>query len=59
MMRKCEVISDKAVIVVGKGSIVFVDDRQFELSRMHLKPIEDEQAEQNAEEKPKKKSAKK
>ena len=45
---------------VGKGSIVFVDERQYELSRMHLKPIEDKvKAEPEEEEKPKKKTAKK
>lgn len=39
MPRKCEV-TDRCSLVVGKGSIVFVDDRQFELARRFLKPVE-------------------
>ena len=52
-MVKCEVLADRCSIVVGKGSIVLVDERQFELARMILKPIEEK-----AEEKPKRKSKK-
>lgn len=36
---KCEVL-DNCVIAVGKGSIVEVSQRQFELARKVLKPIE-------------------
>lgn len=39
-MVKCEVIVDRASLVVGKGSIVVVDERQYELARQFLKPVE-------------------
>lgn len=42
-MIKCEVL-DTCTIVVGKGSIVEVSERQFELARKTLKPIESKQA---------------
>lgn len=57
-MKKCEVLADRISLVVGKGSVVEVDDIQFELARQYLKPIgkveekkadkpvEEEQAEQ-------------
>lgn len=51
-MKKCEVLADCS-LVVNKGSVVIVSDIQFELARHLLKPVEDE-----AEEKPKKKSKK-
>ena len=38
-MKKCEVL-DNTVIAVGKGSIVIVSDRQYELARNKLKPID-------------------
>ena len=44
-MRKCEVLND-TVIAVKKGSIVIVEDRQFELARKHLKPINEEASEE-------------
>lgn len=37
-MRKCEVLND-TVIAVKKGSIVIVEDKQFELAKKNLKPI--------------------
>lgn len=37
-MIKCEVLQE-AVIAVGKGSIVNVSERQFELARKILKPV--------------------
>lgn len=37
-MLKCEVL-DNCVIAVGKGSIVNVSERQFELARKKLKPV--------------------
>ena len=43
-MRKCEVLNDTA-IAVKKGSIVIVDDKQFELAKKNLKPIEIENVE--------------
>lgn len=52
-MVKCEVIVDRVSLVVGKGSIVLVDEKQFELARQFIKPINDE-----AEEKPKKRTKK-
>lgn len=51
-MVKVEVLVDRCSLVCGKGSIVYVDERQFELARQFVKPVEDE-------EKPKKKSSKK
>lgn len=56
-MKKCEVLVDRVSLVVGKGSIVFVDDQQFELARQFIKPIKAEKDE-NAEEKPKRRSSK-
>lgn len=50
-MKKCEVLVDRVSLVVGKGSIVLVDDKQYEVARQFIKPVEDE-------EKPKKKSKK-
>lgn len=41
-MLKCEVI-DNTVIAVGKGSIVYVSERQYELARKVLKPIKAEE----------------
>lgn len=36
---RCEVL-DKAVLTVEKGSIVEVSERQFELARRVLKPLD-------------------
>lgn len=44
-MRKCEVLND-TVIAVKKGSIVIVEDKQFELAKKHLKPIENKNKEE-------------
>lgn len=41
-MKRCEVLAD-TVIACQKGSIVFVTDRQFELARKILKPVEAKQ----------------
>lgn len=40
-MLKCEVLKD-SILTIGKGSIVLVSERQFELARQVLKPIKDE-----------------
>lgn len=40
-MIKCEVLADTA-IAIKKGSIVLVDERQFEIARKILKPCEEE-----------------
>lgn len=40
-MKKCEVIVDRVSLVVCKGSIVEVEDRQFEIARKFLKPIDE------------------
>ena len=57
-MIKCEVL-DKTSLVIEKGSVVLVDERQFELARRVLKPVELKKAEEpKAEEKPKSKSQK-
>lgn len=42
-MKKCEVLND-CVIAIQKGSIVYVNDKQFELARKNLKPISEEKA---------------
>lgn len=31
-MKKCEVVAAAATIVVGKGSIVYVSEKQYELA---------------------------
>lgn len=38
-MKKCEVLVERVSLVVGKGSIVEVDDVQYELARQFLKPL--------------------
>lgn len=43
-MIKCEVL-DTCSIVVGKGSIVEVSPRQYELARKFLKPINNKKEE--------------
>ena len=39
-MIKCEVIVDRVSLVVGKGSIVYVDERQFELAKQFVIPVD-------------------
>lgn len=56
-MRKCEVLND-TVIAIKKGSIVLVDDKQFELARKVLKPVTEEK-EEKVESLPKEKKTKK
>ncbi len=41
-MKKCEVLAERISLVVGKGSIVLVNDTQFELAKKFLKPVEEE-----------------
>ena len=53
-MKKCEVLADRLSVVCHKGSVVIVDDRQYELARAYLKPVEEA-----VEEKTVKKSRKK
>lgn len=53
-MRKCEVLAERVSLVVGKGSIVFVDDRQFELARQFIKPVDEDNAEEKKVKKTKK-----
>ena len=61
-MKKCEVLKD-TFISVGKGSIVFVNEKQYELAREVLKPITEKVVETTneevVEEAPKKKTTKK
>lgn len=45
---KCEVL-ENCVIAVGKGSIVEVSEKQFELARRVLKPLEKKEKEAKAE----------
>lgn len=48
-MKKCEVLKDCA-LAVGKGSIVFVSDVQYNIASELLKPITEEVNEQPIEE---------
>ena len=48
-MKKCEVLKDGA-LAVGKGSIVFVSDVQYNIASELLKPITEEVNEQPIEE---------
>lgn len=57
-MIKCEVIG-KTSLVVEKGSIVLVDDKQYELARRVLKPVDHKKAEEPKVEGEKPKRAKK
>lgn len=41
-MIKCEVLND-CVIAIGKGSVVLVNEKQYELARRNLKPIVEEE----------------
>lgn len=45
---KCEVLKD-SVLHIQKGSIVLVSERQYELARRVLKPINEAKAEAEAE----------
>lgn len=56
-MKKCEVLADTC-ISVKKGSIVYVDDRQFELAKRVLKPVGSPQADAPAKETRKSKKTK-
>ena len=51
-MVKCEVIADRVTLVVGKGSIVMLDEVQAEVARQFVKPVNED------EEKPKRKAKK-
>lgn len=48
-MIKCEVLNDCA-IAIKKGSIVIVDDRQYEVARKILKPFKEAKVEKVDEE---------
>jgi len=37
---KCEVLVDRVSLVVDKGSIVNIDEKQFELARQFVKPVQ-------------------
>lgn len=45
MPKKCEVIAERVSLVVAKGSVVFVDDRQFEIAKQFLKPLNEAKVE--------------
>lgn len=55
-MMKCVVVSDAATLVVGKDSIVYVSERQYELARAHLKPLKEDSEEVIKEKKSRKKA---
>ena len=40
-MKKCEVIADRVALTVAKGGIVYVEDKQFEVAKKFIKPIEE------------------
>lgn len=46
---KCEVLSN-CVIAIEKGSVVIVSEKQYELARKVLKPLEKEAKKENVEE---------
>ena len=48
-MKKCEVLKDCA-LAVGKGSIVYVSDVQYNIASELLKPITEEVIEEPIEE---------
>lgn len=48
-MKKCEVLKD-CTLAVGKGSIVFVSDVQYNIASELLKPIKEEVNEEPIEE---------
>lgn len=48
-MVKCEVMQD-TVLAIKKGSVVLVEDRQYELARKVLKPVQDKPKKKNKEE---------
>lgn len=48
-MKKCEVLKDCA-LAIGKGSIVFVSDVQYNIASELLKPITEEVDEEPIEE---------
>lgn len=48
-MKKCEVLKDCA-LAVGKGSVVFVSDVQYNIASELLKPITEEVNEEPIEE---------
>ena len=50
-MKKCEVL-DNCLIAIGKGSIVYVSDRQYNLARGKLKLVEEKKESPKVEEKP-------
>lgn len=39
MPKKCEVLANRLSLVVGKGSVVYVEDRQYEIAKQFLKPL--------------------
>lgn len=49
-MKKCEVVADAVTIVVGKGSIVYISEKQYELARGALKPLKNEKPAEAPEE---------
>ena len=58
-MVKCEVLATKMSLVVGVGSVVFVDERQFEIAKRYLRPIVEEQKAEEPKEVKKPKAKKK
>ena len=56
-MKKYVVIK-KVSLVVNEGSLVELDDRQYEIARQYLKPLEVSNDTSKVDDKPKKKAKK-
>lgn len=50
-MKKCEVLGS-AVLRIEKGSIVYVNEKQYELARKLLKPVDEDKKAKPVEETP-------
>lgn len=46
-MTKCEVLG-RAVLTIEKGSVVYVTERQYELARNLLKPVNEDEPKQES-----------
>lgn len=47
-MVKCEVIATRVSLVVAEGSVVWVDERQYEIAKQYLKPVVDKKTSKKA-----------
>lgn len=49
-MKKCQVIADRVSLICLNGSIVNVDERQFEIAKRFLKILDEESKAKKSEE---------